>query len=242
MLDLVKRADEYLKGRRLRHERRARQKFREISGGAEDWLTQDWFLRAKARGINGIPDARCFTLQGVIRGLRHVAGDVAECGVRHGKSTAFMLEADPVKRQYHVFDSFQGLSEPSAEDSPGPGLPSHWKKGRMAVNEAETRANLADFANVSFYPGWIPERFADVANRRFALLHVDVDLYHPTRDSLEFFWPRLTLGGIVVCDDYGFATCPGAKQALDEFFDKRAAGIMEVSTGQALVVKTKDDP
>jgi hypothetical protein len=242
MLGLVRRADDYLKAKRQRHERRARQKFREITGGAEDWLSQEDFLRAKARGIYGIPDARCFTLQGVIRGLRHVDGDVAECGARSGKSTAFMLEADPVTRQYHIFDSFQGLSEPAAEDTTAPSLPSHWKRGDMAVNESETRANLADFANVSFYPGWIPERFVEVADRRFALLHVDVDLYHPTRDSLEFFWPRLMPGGMVVCDDYGFATCPGAKQALDEFFTKRAAAIIELSTGQALVTKTKDDP
>lgn len=241
MLGLVTRADRYFKDRRLRHERRARQKFREITGGAEDWLTQEWFLRAKARGIYGIPDARCFNLQGVIRSLRHVAGDVAECGVRHGKSTAFMLEADPMKREYHVFDSFQGLSEPAPEDTSAPSVASHWKKGDMAVNEAETRANLADFSNVAFYTGWIPERFAEVANRRFALLHVDVDLYHPTRDSLEFFWPRLAVGGVVVCDDYGFATCPGAKQAFDEFFGARAVGVTEVSTGQALVMKTRDD-
>jgi hypothetical protein len=240
MVGLIKLADQYLKGKRQRHERRARQKFREISGGAEDWLIQEWFLRAKKRGIYGIPDARCFTLQGVIRGLRNVEGDVAECGVRYGKSTAFLLEADPVRRGYHIFDSFQGLSEPSAEDTSGPDFPSHWKKGDMAVREAETRTNLADFANVSFYRGWIPERFADVAERRFALLHVDVDLYQPTRDSLAFFWPRLAVGGVVVCDDYGFATCPGARQALDEFFGEAAPGIIELSTGQALVVKSRE--
>ena len=243
MLGLLRRADKYLNDRRLRHERRARQKFREITGGAEDWLSQELFLRAKARGIHGIPDARCFNLQGVVRGLRHVAGDVAECGVRYGKSTAFMLEADPIKRQYHLFDSFQGLSEPALGRHFG-AAPSR-RTGRRATwpsMRRRRRANLADFANVSFYRGWIPERFPEVAGRCFALLHVDVDLYHPTCDSLEFFWPRLALGGVVVCDDYGFATCPGAKQALDEFFGKRSAAVVELSTGQALVVKTKDDP
>jgi hypothetical protein len=67
-----------------------------------------------------------------------------------------------------------------------------------------------------------------------------VDLYKPTLQSLEFFWPKLVAGGVVVCDDYGFTTCPGARRAMDEFFTERRAGIFELTTGQALAIKGED--
>ena len=64
--------------------------------------------------------------------------------------------------------------------------------------------------------GWIPSRFDEVSHRRFAFVHIDVDLYEPTRDSIAFFYSRLSEGGILLIDDYGFSTCPGATRAVDE--------------------------
>src|SRR3982750_3773748 len=76
---------------RKKADRRAvkERKRRALSGGAEGWLRYDFFRRAHERSIAGIPDERCFTLQSVIRSLRDVPGDVAECGVRYGKSAVF---------------------------------------------------------------------------------------------------------------------------------------------------------
>jgi hypothetical protein len=69
------------------------------------------------------------------------------------------------------------------------------------------------------------------------LLHVDVDLYKPTLQSLEFFWPRIAVGGVVVCDDYGFTTCPGARRAMDNFLRAGEPASFELTTGQALAIK-----
>jgi hypothetical protein len=226
-----------LRRRRSEAERRAEKerKRRALAGGVEAWSTHDYFLRARAKDIVGIPDERCFTLQSVIRSLRDVEGDVAECGVRFGKSSVFLLEADSGSRSYHLFDSFEGLSEPVPEDAiPESGEP-YWKKGDISTPEAETRANLSGYPNVAIYRGWIPDRFGEVTDRRFALVHVDVDLYEPTRDCLHFFWPRLVEDGVLVCDDYGSRRCPGAKQALDEYFAGKDAAVIELTTGQALV-------
>ena len=227
------------KRRRTREEelRREHKRQQNLYGGADSWPTYDFVLRAKERGIVGIPDARCFTLQSAIRSLRHVEGDVAECGVRHGKSTVFLLEADRARRQYHLFDSFEGLSEPTAEDAIAGTGQAYWSKGDIAAPEAEARANLAEYPNVNIHPGWIPDTFAAVAQARFAFVHVDVDLYQPTLDSLRFFWPRLVPEGLLICDDYGFATCPGARRAVDEFFSGESAHVLELATGQALVAR-----
>jgi hypothetical protein len=90
---------------------------------------------------------------------------------------------------------------------------------------------------VTFHVGWIPHTFAAVEDRRFALVHIDVDLHAPTHDALVFFFERLEPNGIVVCDDYGSAYCPGARKAFDEFFADRPESIIELPTGQALVVR-----
>ena len=92
----------------------------------------------------------------------------------------------------------------------------------MACDQAVWRAISARVDDlVVFHEGWIPDRFGDVAETRFCFVHLDVDLFQPTRDSLGFFYPRMVDGGLIVCDDYGFETCPGARRAVDEFFADR---------------------
>ncbi|MER8841705.1 TylF/MycF family methyltransferase [Mesorhizobium sp. M0913] len=131
-----------------------------------------------------------------MRSIERIDGDVAECGVRQGRSTIFMLMSDLRPRQYHLFDSFAGLSEPTAEDRKRNGRTS-WKSGDL----------------------------------------INVDLYEPTRDALAFFYDRVCAHGLIICDDYGSALCPGARKAFDQFFENRPEGIIELPTGQAIVVK-----
>lgn len=202
------------------------------------WKDQPFFnaARERAKGVDGIPDPRSFVLQSLIRSIADVQGDVAECGVRQGRSTLFMLTADEAGRHVHLFDSFAGLSEPGAEDRKASG-DGRWKSGDLSTDETLARRNLAGFDNVTFHVGWIPERFADVTDGRFALVHVDVDLFQPTLDTLAFFYDRVAPNGIIVCDDYGSAHCPGARKAFDDFFADRPEGIIELPTGQAVVVK-----
>ena len=86
-----------------------------------------------------------------------------------------------------------------------------------------------------FTAGGFPSGSRDVADERFSFVHVDVDLYEPHRDSIEFFWPRLTAGGVMVFDDYGSTYCPGARQAVDEAF--APTDVVESPSGQAFVIK-----
>lgn len=101
------------------------------------------------------------------------------------------------------------------------------------MDEAVNR--LDGFDRAVFLPGWIPERFGEV-NEPVGLIHIDVDLYAPTRDSVAYFWDLLLPGGVVICDDCGFTTCPGARRAIDEFFEG-IRPVMELPTGQCVVIK-----
>ena len=98
--------------------------------------------------------------------------------------------------------------------------------------------NLAKFQKqICLYKGWIPERFKDVSELQFRFVHIDVDLFQPTKDAIEFFYPRMVKGGVIVCDDYGFDTCPGATKAMDEFFDSKVESVIHLTTGTGLVIK-----
>ena len=70
------------------------------------------------------------------------------------------------------------------------------------------------------------------ARRGYNTLAIDLDLYEGVRDSLGFFYPRMAPGGVIVLDDYGFASCPGARAAADEFFDDKPERLLALSTAQ----------
>ncbi|HUY49469.1 MAG TPA: glycosyltransferase [Streptosporangiaceae bacterium] len=198
------------------------------------WFEDETFLADYRRLVPGNDRSadRKYFLRSLLQLVDGRSGDTAECGVYQGASSWFICDHFRGSgKAHHVFDSFEGLSEPAHLDG------RYWQPGDLKTVEARARATLADF-DVRFYPGWIPERFAEAGNRRFCFVHVDVDLYSPTKASLEFFYPRTVPGGIILCDDHGFATCPGATRAVDEFMADRPEPIVRCPTGQAFIVKS----
>jgi len=204
------------------------------------WLSSEPFSQASAawKAVRGLPDDRRFFLLSTAASVRHVEGDTADIGVRFGTSSYFILRGiDNAAKQHHMFDSFEGLSEPTAEDS-GVGQHTVWKQGQLLAEEEVTKKNLRMYEDrCHYHKGWIPARFPEVRERKFAFVHIDVDLYQPTRDTLEFFYPRVSSGGVIVCDDYGSTLCPGARKAMDEFMADKPESLFHIPTGQSLMVK-----
>ena len=176
---------------------------------------------------------RRWMLYQLLRLVAPVEGDTAECGVFRGcGSWLILLEAKRAKRMHHIFDSFEGLSAPLREDG------AHWKKGDLSAPETVVAQNLASFEGYfKLHRGWIPERFPEVGDRRFAFVHIDVDLKDPTLESLRFFYPRLARGGVLVCDDYGFASCPGATRAIDEYLADKPEKMMALPQGGGFMIR-----
>jgi hypothetical protein len=175
---------------------------------------------------------RKYTLDQLMKLVTDIEGDTVECGVWMGASSYLMCRRIVgLRKTHHIFDSFEGLSKPGSADG------SHWTEGGMACDESVVRRNLREFDFVTYRKGWIPERLHEVSNERFCFIHLDVDLFQPTFDAVAFFYERTSPGGIIVCDDYGFITCPGAKAAMDEFFSDKPEKIVCLSTGQAVVFK-----
>lgn len=181
---------------------------------AVDWLHDSDFLEYQQKySVSPATAHRHLALSNLIQIVYDTDGNTAECGAYRGASSSLILSAnerDNPQRTHHIFDSFQGLSVPGREDN------SYWSQGDLSASSEEIRQNLGD-RRYSLHRGWIPERFDDVADEEFCFVHIDVDLYQPTIDALRFFYPRLSIGGIIVCDDYGSSRCPGATRACDEF-------------------------
>lgn len=177
---------------------------------------------------------RKYTVNQFLQLIKNISGDMAECGVYKGATAWFIcsfIQQRGLNKTLHVFDSFEGLSKPKKEDG------TYWAAGNLATDEAVCRKNLSAFNFVKYYKGWIPDRFQEVETTRFCFVHIDVDLYQPTFDAVSFFYERLNNGGIMICDDYGFSTCPGAKKAMDDFFANKKESLIMLTTGQGFIVK-----
>jgi hypothetical protein len=181
---------------------------------------------------------RHYMLYNLVKSLKSIPGDTVECGAYRGASSYLIISARGKQGAYHhIFDSFAGLSELGGHDIPEQMEAQIWLEGDLSAPEKTIRENLSSFDKVKYYKGWIPARFQDVADREFAFVHIDVDLYKPTKDCLEFFYERTKLGGILLCDDYGSETCPGAYKAFNEFVANKTEEVIHLTVGSGFIIK-----
>ncbi len=176
---------------------------------------------------------RKYTLKEMLKHVAGLKGDLVECGVYKGASAWLMCnEFTTADKTVHLFDSFEGLSRPSEQDG------DYWHQGALHSPESVLNDGLKQFNNYKVYKGWIPEVFDDYSANDVCFLHIDVDLYEPTLHALKYFYPNIVRQGIILMDDFGFTSCPGAKLAADNFFDDKPESIISLPTGQGLVIKS----
>jgi O-methyltransferase len=215
-----------------------------------DPTVEERYIRAmSAARMKPIPVKRKFRHMTLVEQLRSVfdlTGDVVECGCFRGLSSWMICatlheEAGGFDgRGFHIFDSFAGLSNPVAADLPAPThadqsrLNDMMQPGGFACSEAAVRQNLSAFHGITYHPGWLPDSLKCEAERSYRFIHVDVDLYEPTLGVLEYFYPRLVPGGLILTDDYGW---PGARQAFDEFCARHDLQVEELADNQAVLRK-----
>ena len=226
------------------------ERFKPVQENSEDWQTYRSF---KGQASDSLPKRiRYLNLAQLVRHVMaaDIAGSFAECGCLAGHSAhliAQTMQRCGQPRGLMIFDSFEGLSKPVAEDfATGPHHVDAWDmqarlksgRARFACDLPTVMRNLHDYRFISYFPGWIPETFSQVDGDSFAFVNIDVDLYEPTRDSLEFFYPRLSPGGVIQIDDYNFMDWPGATKAVDEFLSRhRPSFFLNLPLGGAFLIK-----
>lgn len=176
---------------------------------------------------------RKYTLQNLVRSVVGLKGDIAEAGVYKGASAYLMCKENLGQHEskIYLFDSFQGLPKPKSADG------NYWKEGVFSTPVSELATTLKEFNNYVVCAGWIPSRYNEIEDKKFKFVHIDVDLFDPTFDSISFFYDRVVPGGMILLDDYGFYSCPGAKKAVDKFMVDKVEKLINLTTGQGLIIK-----
>jgi len=177
-----------------------------------------------------------------------VSGARAECGVYRG-ATALLLahawrsrQADFSGGEFYLVDSFAGTSastEPDlipvrAEDGTTR-REGFFPAGKTDTSPELVRGFFGEFPNVRICAGWIPQVLATLPEREWAFVHLDLALHDPTLASLEYFYPRLNKGGVILCD--GSIFCPGAEKAFDEFCARRNLAYVVLGHREAVLIK-----
>lgn len=197
---------------------------------------------------------RRYSIHSLVRYFLHarrLPGLWAECGVFQGYSAySLCLAAQSLDPGFdgsglHLVDSFAGLSAPQAQDrhqvesDSGARVSARpvFGEGHFRTDADFVRRVFARFPGVRIHQGWVPQVLAELPEGSWSFVHVDVDLYEPTRGALEYFLPRLVPGGVIVCDDYGSDLFPGAERAWDEVLGGAGLPFVELPTGQAVLIR-----
>jgi O-methyltransferase len=153
-------------------------------------------------------------------------GMIAECGVYRGGSLKLLAESFP-ERSCVGFDTFEGL--PTAQ----------WNKqephdpGYFSDTSIEDVRAFINLPNVKLVKGLFPESARHFNPAQFTFVHVDFDFYEGIKACIEFFWPFIPEGSIMMFDDFQWMMCPGVERAI------REAGLKITMSAayQAIVIK-----
>jgi len=167
-----------------------------------------------------------------------IKGEIAELGVYKGETAKLIHHYCP-DRTLNLFDTFEGFSEKDVS------------KENDQIRNSESVNNFKDTSvdsilrfidpqnsNVRVYQGYFPETVNKKLEQSiFSFVHLDADLFEPTKNGLEFFYPRVSSGGIILIHDYN--AWPGCRKAVDEFFclKKEFPVPMPDKSGSAIIVK-----
>jgi len=163
-----------------------------------------------------------------------VPGGVVEIGVYFGGSLNH-ISAIFDDRPVFGIDTFDGMPQPIK------GLDEHEEGDFSDVAQFEDIKKWfqENRPNVALIKGMFPYCADRLPYQNYCFVHVDVDIYQSTLDCFSFFFPRMSSGGVIICDDYGFPQCRGAKQAVDEYLvDKQGWSGGEIDTHQFILRKS----
>lgn len=157
-------------------------------------------------------------------------GELAECGVFHAatlSSLSWWLDRQDTDKMLFGFDSFEGFEpgemqrdmERGAADEIGREAALFSDNSLRLVQE---KLNLCGTGKrVQLVPGFFNSSLPNFADHRFSFVHLDCDLYEPYRQCLEFFYPRMPEGGIILFDEYRDPVYEGCSRAVDDFLSDK---------------------
>jgi hypothetical protein len=166
-----------------------------------------------------------------------IPGDIAECGVFRAATLLAMglrTRERGESRNVYGFDSFEGFDAHIAYDLTLGGADLADKRvggfsetSYDAIVRKIDRLRLRD--TVHLQRGYFEKTLPGFADRTFSFVHLDCDIYESYKQCLEFFYPRVPSGGIILFDEYNDPPWPGCNKAIDEFLVGKPERPTEIS-------------
>lgn len=204
------------------------------------WLSDDEFKRVYdlARTNTLVDRYRCYELwQLVGEAAKLPSGDLIEIGVWRGGTGALIArrcQLAGIQNAIYLCDTFTGVVKAGRLDASYVG-------GEHADTSQETAQDLMDnlgLDRVRILKGVFPEECgALIGDSVFRFCHIDVDVYDSAKEIVDWIWPRLLRGGIIVYDDYGFHSCVGITRFVNEERCKPDRFVIHNLNGHAIVIK-----
>jgi len=182
---------------------------------------------------------RCYELWQLVEQTAKLPnGDVIEVGVWRG-GTGGMLATRCLSlgldSRVYLCDTFTGVVKADEAEKIYAG--GEHSDTSVAIVKALVRSLRVE--NAVILKGIFPDDTGEmIEDSRFRFAHIDVDVYRSAKESVEWIWPRLVIGGIMVYDDYGFQGCEGIARLVNEQRDYGDRIIVHNLNGHAVVVKT----
>lgn len=156
--------------------------------------------------------------------VNKIEGDFVETGVWKGGSVILaynLYKQSDQKRKVYVYDSFEGLPKPNAEKYPIDSGDIHWSLKDLAVSIEEVKENFKIFGDIDesvvFVKGWFRDTMPVNNIEKISILRLDGDMYESTIDVLDYLYPKLSIGGFCIIDDFAHK---GAYEAVMDYRKK----------------------
>lgn len=191
------------------------------------------------------------SLAGLVETVRYIVrnripGDVVECGVWRGGSmqaaALALLNAGDTSRGLHLFDTYEGMTEPTEHDVRFDGQTAADRLARFDREDSNiwAYASLDDVQDgfshvpypaerIHFIKGPVEDTIPEQAPGQIAVLRLDTDWYESTAHELAHLYERLSPGGVLILDDYEW--WQGARKATDEFMAGRGSELLLLPLG-----------
>jgi O-methyltransferase len=187
---------------------------------------------------------RLHTLVWAARGALHVPGDFVECGVYKGDMSWVVTELVDLAgagRSFYLYDTFEGFSPKYSSEDDFPLAPQFFHSADRGYHiphlyESVCR-RFSEKAYVKVVKGVVPDVLSQISPERIAFMHIDMNSAAPEIGALNLLFERISLGGMVIFDDYGWFLHKKQKDAEDRFMASRGQEILELPTGQGLLIK-----
>ncbi|MCX5829581.1 MAG: class I SAM-dependent methyltransferase [Deltaproteobacteria bacterium] len=182
---------------------------------------------------------RCFELWRLIEeSSKWQCGSILEIGAWRGGTGALIAKRAKecgIAERVYLCDTFTGVVKAGPEDSRYKGGEHHDTSKQIVEELVFNRLNLD---NVSILEGIFPDQTAkEIEDLKFRFCHIDVDVYQSAKDSVDWIWPRLVSGGIIVYDDYGFRNCDGITKYVEDQMLCKDRLVFHNLNGHAIVIK-----